>query len=351
MRFLLIIIASSTSFYTWGQEIGSATVYPENDRDSLRSQYITRFPDYFFLYPVLKQRSLNFELEKRGTKGGQVTYRPNNSYSFGIGTYLFELGFELAFAVPLQKKSILQYGESDARDVQLHILGKSWGADVFYQKYSGFYVRESNNEPPSGLPYPQRPDINSRNSGIVAHYVFNNKKFSFRSAYNFAERQLYSKGSLVLFSALSNFKMQADSSILSREQKVIFGSTVAFTKLKYTTFGIAPGYTYSLIFKSFFLNGTLALGPAHHWIKYNLESNEKKDEIAVNSFVVARIAIGYNGERIFGGLTFITQGSNVKFEDARFSNNNATFKILLGYRFREFGFLKNRIWDLVPIKI
>jgi hypothetical protein len=114
---------------------------------------------------------------------------------------------------------------------------------------------------------------------------------------------------------------------------------------------VAPGYTYSVVFSNFFINGTLSFGPSHHWIKYRLKSGVEREDIAVNSFVAVRIGIGYNGERLFGGLSFLMQGSNVKFEDVRFSNNNGTFKILLGYRFKEFGFLKKRVWDLVPFKI
>ncbi len=319
-------------------------------RDSLRDTNIKRFPDHFFIYPVIKQRSLTFELEKRST-GDLLTFRPNNTFSFGVGTYLFELGFELVVAIPLDEKSKSIFGESKARDIQLNVLGKTFGVDLFYQKYSGFYITDNGNEPASGMPYPQRPDIISRNFGMTANYVFNNQKFSFRSVYNFAERQLYSKGSFLLFSGISSFKLSADSSILTPEHEANFGEEVSFENLRYTTFSIAPGYTYSLIYKNFFLNGTLAFGPAHHWIHYRLENSIDVYENSVNSFVAARIGIGYNGNRLFGGIGFVTQGSQVKFKDVQFSNNNGTFKILMGYRFREFGFLRRRVWDLVPFKI
>lgn len=325
-------------------------VQPATDKDSVRNIFIKRFPDHFFLYPVVKQRSLSFELEKTN-RSDLLTFKPNNSYSLGVGTYLFELGFELAFAVPLDQKSKSIYGDSDARDLQLNILGKQWGLDAFYQKYSGFYLTDKGNEPAAGTPYPQRPDIASRNFGLTGNYVFNNKKFSFRSAYNFAERQLLSKGSFLMFASISSFKLSADSSILSNPREQIYGEKVSFKNLRYTTFSLAPGYTYSLIFNNFFLNGSLAIGPAHHWIYYKLESGTDKNEIAINSFVAARIGIGYNGDRIFGGVIFLTQGSRVKFQDVAFSNNNGSFKILLGYRFKEVGFLKKRVWDLIPFKL
>lgn len=326
------------------------TLAPAASKDSIRDTFIKRFPDHFFLYPVLKQRSLSFELE-REDRSELLTFKPNTSYNFGVGMYLFELGFELTFALPVDERRKSLYGDSDARDIQLNVLGKKFGIDAFYQKYNGFYITDPKNEPPADSPFPQRPDIDSRNLGITGNYVFNNQKFSFRSVYNFAERQLYSKGSFLVFASLSNFKLSADSSILNTQQRVIFGDQVSFEKLHYTTFSIAPGYTYSVIFKNFFLNGTLSVGPAHHWIGYELEGGPDRSEIAINSFVAARIGIGYNGDRLFGGVSFVTQGSNVKFQDVRFSNNNGSFKILLGYRFGEFGVLKKRVWDLVPFKI
>lgn len=323
---------------------------PATDKDSIRDLYINRFPDHFFVYPVLKQRSLNFDLRKND-RSDLLSFKPNNTYSLGVGLYLFELGFELAFAVPVQEKSKAIYGESHARDIQLNVLGKKWGLDAFYQKYTGFYKTDRGNEPEPGMPYPQRADIFSRNFGITGNYVFNHQKFSFRSVYNFAERQLYSKGSLLLFTSIRSFKLSADSSILSNQQEVVFGDQVSFKQLRYATFSVAPGYTYSLIYRSFFLNGSLAVGPAHHWIYYELETGAGRNDISINSFVAARVGIGYNGDRIFGGIIFLSQGSIVRFDEVQFSNNNASFKILMGYRFGEVGILKKRVWDLIPFKI
>ena len=321
------------------------------DKDSVRRYYIKQFPEHFFVYPVLKQRSLHFELAKRD-RSASLTYKPNSTYNLGLGVYLFELGLEFSYAIPLKEKSLERFGESKARDVQLHVLSKRWGADIFYQRYKGFYIVDKENEPLAAEPFPQRPDINTKSFGITTHYVFNNQKFSFRSAYNFAERQLYSKGSLLLFGALNTFRVRADSSVVNDNRQSDFGDHVAFTRLRYTSFAIAPGYTFSITYNNFFLNTTLAVGPAHHWINYDLEDSPATHyDTDINAFVGARVAIGYNGYRIFGGISFISQGSTIKFDSVNFSNNNSVFKILVGYRFREFGILKKRVRDMIPFEI
>ena len=348
MRSIALVSFLMVSFASWAQELELSTPHPS--KDSLRDGHIQLFPNDFFVYPVLKQRTLSFELEKTD-RSRLLTYRPNNTYSFGVGLYLFEVGAELAFAIPVAEKKTELFGNSKARDIQLNLLGKKFGLDVYYQRYRGFYITDRDNEPGKDLPYPQRGDIVSRNLGLTGSYIFNSKKFSLRSVYNFSERQIFSGGSFLALANLGRFTLEADSSILDRTQEVIFTTDASFKKLRYSTFSIAPGYSYNLIYRNFFLNGTLGFGPAHHWIYYEHNAGAGKNEIAINSFVAARIAIGYNGDRIFGGIAFLTQGSNVKFEEVRFSNNNASFKILMGYRFKEFGSLKKRAWDQIPFKI
>lgn len=352
MRFILLPCLLFFIVEASAQEAG--LIEPEEekpvteDKDSVRRYYIKDFPEYFFLYPVLKQRGLNFELS-RTDRSALLNYKPNNTYSLGLGAYIFEVGVELAFAIPLKEKSIEKFGASRARDFQANVLAKRWGFDAFYQRYAGFYITDRDDVPLANETFPQRPDIGTHSFGVTGHYVFNHQKFSFRSAYNFSERQLYSKGSFVLLTALYTFRVAGDSSIIKGDRQAQFGEEVNFTRLRYTTFSIAPGYTYNLTYNNFFLNATLALGPAHHWINYDLERDATTNyDIAINSFFGARVAIGYNGYRMFGGVSFISQGSTLRFDTVNFSNNNSYFKVVVGYRFQEFGILRKRFWDYVP---
>jgi hypothetical protein len=347
MRSIFLIGFWVASCVCFAQELEVSTPHPSTD--SLRDGHIGLFPNDFFVYPVLKQRTLSFELEK-ADRSRLLTFRPNRTYSLGVGLYLFEVAAELAVAIPVAEKKTDLFGKSKARDIQLNMLGKKFGLDMYYQRYRGFYVTDRDNEPGRDMPYPQRGDIVSRNLGVTGSYIFNNKKFSLRSVYNFSERQIYSAGSFIALVNLGRFTLEADSSILDSSQELVF-TNESFKNLRYSTFSVAPGYSYNLIYRSFFLNGTLGIGPAHHWIYYQHETGKGEREIGINSFVAARIGIGYNGERVFGGISFLTQGSNVKFEEARFSNNNASFKILMGYRFKEFGRLKKRAWDQIPFKL
>jgi hypothetical protein len=346
MKKVLTIAFVLLSTGAFAQDDIQVSRYPGSPGDSIRSQYIKSFPDHFFIWPVIKQRKLAFEMQRLSDSDRSVFFESNKPYSFGLGMYVFELAFELAFAVPLDEQSKYIYGESDARDIQLNVLGKKWGGDLFYQKYSGFYVNDESMKVPSGIPYPQRPDIATRNYGVTLNYTFNHNKFSFRSAYNYVERQLRSSGSFLLFGSLSSFRAAGDSAILGDPYVSEFGVGANIKEIRVTSLSIAPGYTYSLIYKGFFLNGALAIGPSHNWLAFTPENANTKHDIKFNAYVSARIGLGYNGDYIFGGISFMSQARTAKFETIQLNSANNLFKILIGFRFKEFGILKKRVWDL-----
>ena len=316
--------------------------------DSLRAFYIKEFPDRFHVWPVLKYRSLAFEIRDRDTAKNSISFRPNNAATLGLGFYLFEVVFEVTFAVPLGEQQQKIYGKTDARDFQANILTKSWGVDLYNQKYSGFYKDDARTTIPSGTPYPHRPDIYTRNYGISGFYVLNNKKFSLRSSYNYADRQIRSKGSFIVYGTINAFRASADSAMVSANERVGFGKGSDFEDIRSTTLSIAPGYSYNLVVKKFFLNGTIIAGPAHDWVYYKTADNKEKYDVSFNGTYSLRLAMGYSSNRIFGGIGVVMQARVVKFQDVRFENMSNTVRVLIGYRFQEKGILKKRIWEFLP---
>lgn len=314
-------------------------------RDSIRNLTVQRFQEYFFCWPVLKQLSTSFEF--RADAGKNVKFKPNSSYHLGFGVYLFEVQFELTFALPLDDNSKRLYGDSHSEDEQANILGKSWGADLFISDYRGFYKDDSANPTGSNKPFPQRPDIHTHNVGVNGIYILKPNKFSLRSAFNFAERQKKSGGSLTLVGSLNTYRASADSAILSQKYDAVFGKMTDFNRLRTTNFSLAPGYAYAVVFKNVFLNTSLAVGPAVNWINFSVVGGQRYAQTSLNAFIDFRVAIGYNAQRFFTGISFINQSRNFKFESTNFTSSSTTFKVVIGYRFREFGILKKKASDLL----
>lgn len=319
--------------------------------DSIRSKFIRAYPDHFFIWPVIKQRSLQVEARSLVDDNRLVTFKPNNSVSMGVGFYLFEVAFELTKAVPINEQSIARFGKTDASDFQLNALGKYWGFDIYRQKYQGFYLEDSFTPVLRDQPFPQRADITTRNFGMAGIYTFNRDKFSFRSSYNFAEHQLYSRGSWFVTGTINSFRMDGDSVILSIDNRDRFSTNADFISLRYTTLGVAPGYSHNFVYKNFFLNLTFGLGPAHNWTYLKRSDGSERYNVSINSISVLRIGLGYNNDRFFAGMGFVNQSRNLKIEDMRVSNATGIFKIVAGWRFKEVGILKKRAVDFIPFKI
>lgn len=316
---------------------------------SLRSTYIKDFPDDFFVWPLLKQRTTSFEVALQKDRNQRLTYKPNNSFGLGAGIYAFGIGAEFTFAIQPKQELQYTYGHSSATDLQLNLLSKRWGMDVFTQHYAGFYVTDPNKTIPAGTPFPQRPDISTWNTGLNGIYVFNKNKYSLRAAYNFSEKQLRSGGSFLLSGTLNTFSLRADSAVYGLNYEAVLGANSAFQKLDYTTLSVAPGYGHTFVYKNLFLNASLSVGPAHHWVYYQSHGVDY-NSTTVNTFFDARFAVGYNGDKFFMGVTFVSQARNMKFQLIDFTNSSSTFRFLVGYRFREYGVLKKNVWDFLPFK-
>ncbi len=325
-----------------------ATSFFANAQSSnpVRTNYIKDFPDDFFIWPLVKQRTTSFDIALQRDRAQKLTYRPNNDYGLGVGIYAFGIGAEITFAIQPKQSSQDIYGHTSASDLQLNLISKRWGMDVFTQHYAGFYVSDPNKSIPPGTPYPLRPDISTWNTGINGIYVFNKNKYSLKAAYNFSEKQIKSGGSFILSGTLNTFSLRADSAVYGANYETIFfGSNSAFQKLDYTTFSVAPGYGHTFVVKSFFINASLSIGPANHWVSFQ-SHGVNYNSTTLNSFLDARVALGYNGDKFFTGITFISQARNMKFQQVEFTNSSSTFKFLVGYRFREKGILKKNLWDI-----
>ncbi len=312
--------------------------------DSTRSEFIERYPDKFFVWPLFKKRSLSFDV--RTANHDKIKYKPNNSFSLGFGIYLFEISAEISFALPINEKNQYTYGNTDAREFHANFLGNGWGMDVFRQKYAGFYFPDHSKSSSQNV-FIKRPDIELTNTGVNGIYVFNKKSFSLKSAYNYSERQIKSGGSVILTSNLNTFRLTADSAIVT-QQAASSSPSSGFQLMRYTTLSIAGGYTYTLVYRSFFLNGAFSIGPAHNWILYNRPGEEEHYDTAINTFTDIRVSIGYNSDRFFGGMSLVTQSRNIRFEDVQFANTNTFAKLVIGYRFNEVGILKKRAHDYIP---
>jgi len=330
--------------------LNSQLLYAEIDdwpKDSLRSRYIHEFDDRFYIKPIVTVRSLSLDLiDERGAED-DIKYDPSSNNFLGVGLYMFGLGAEISFKLPQNEAEVPPsiYGETESFDLQTNIYARKWGADLSYQRYKGLYIenpRDHYDGWEDGDPYPIRDDLELEYLQANIFYIFNNQRFSYRSPYIQADQQLRSQGSLQAGLFFSNLEFEADSSLIPPGARASFPSNESIQRGRVTTIAILPGYTYTLTWKSIYLNAAIAVGPGNLWTKFNREDSEEQ-VVKVRPVLNFRAAMGYNGSWFFMGLTAVNQVVSARIDNLDINSSSANIKLFFGVRFREVGILKKRI--------
>lgn len=326
--------------------------YGQSDADSLdrqksvRSEYIQDFDDKFYIKPLLTVRTLNLELKDQNGRVDDVSYSSTTNSYLGLGVYLFNIGLELSFRLPNDRQDPGTYGETDVFDFQTNLYSKKWGADLTYQRYRGFYLEDPKAHVSSwnnGDPFPQRRDLAISNSQLNVFYIFNHEKFSYRSAFNLADMQLRNAGSFLLGLSTSTFSFSADSTLIPLESRNRFTEDAILSGARFTVLGLLPGYAYNFVYKQFYLNLSLSVGPAHMWIRYTTQDRERND-IAIQPIVNIRSALGYNSPTFFGGLSVVSHAVSHEIDNLDINGSSGNVKLFIGYRFQEKGVLTKSLF-------
>ncbi|MEO1054868.1 MAG: DUF4421 family protein [Bacteroidota bacterium] len=326
--------------------LGASSFGFTGDKDSLSNTYIKRYPDRFYIKPLLTIRSLELELTHRITDQ-RVDYKPNGTRYAGLGIFFFDIGLEASLRLPENSQmNPERFGRTRIFDFQANIYTKALGVDVNYQRYKGFFIRNPGEifESWTGTDnFPQRRDLRLSNTQANIFYIFNHDTFSFRSAYSQADRQLRSKGSLLVFTSITQLSVSADSSLVPSEIRDTFSEAGDFSDGRFTTLAFMPGYAHNFVYKTLYFNLSLAFGTGYQWEDYTLGDNKVEDaQFTMTSNL--RSALGYNGDKFFAGASLVFQNVQSTIDDIRVESLTGNIKVFIGYRFKEKGFLKAKLF-------
>ncbi len=289
---------------------------------------------------------LNMELNPSSPTPGvdTIKYNPhsigNIFASFSYGAF----GLRLSTNTTPDNESRRLYGDSKIQDWQFRFYGKYATYDFFYQDYSGYYIEKSSEIQPSltsSDPRIQRPDITNRHYGIQAIFVFQPDNYSVGSSFEHSYRQKESGGSLLGTVGLNQHQITADSALIPTEVQSRWGDFSQFQRGRFNTARLGIGYGYNfVVMQSFYLAALLALnyglqeqsfdlGPSsiHRWVS-NIGSN-------------AKIGIGYNGPKNFGGFQILGDLNEIPLANAKVGMSTLSITAFWGTRFSDvhLGFL------------
>lgn len=295
------------------------------------TSYFKSYEDYLIGRFYFSQKYTSMVI-RNDDQNYDLNYRPNTTFNMGIGaTYKFAtLNIAIGFDFLNPDKG---QGETKYLDLQFHSYGRKMMVDVFGQFYDGFYLDPKGKATTSDKYY-LRPDMFVMELGASAQYVFNNKKFSYRSSFMQNEWQKKSAGSFLagveLFYGQTRYDSTAIPTVINPEV-----AAYDYKKMTFVEAGPNVGYAYTLVIKKhFFLHASASVSLDYGATEvFGTGFSTKGSEFSPNSSV--KFAAGYNSDVWIVNLLFTNSGVNMATdgENQEVGINTGNFRIILAKRF------------------
>lgn len=244
--------------------------------------FISGFAEKFLVEVFLAKDIMTLDYEPSGAP--ELSFISNNPPSLGAGIAIMNTLLNFSYGYGMRFMSDKSKGKTKSFDFQLHHYGRKFMADLFIQRYKGFYLDEPRFE--------LCPDLAVRHYGIHGSYIFNHPKFSYRAVYAHSERQLRSSGTFLAGAGAHITEISSDSSL-------VIGTRNRF---RFFQAGVSGGYAHNWIIRSnWFIDLSCTAGVnIGEGIK---GSGDKK--IGVFPMLMARAAAGYSGRTWSAGFGFV----------------------------------------------
>lgn len=299
-----------------------------------REYYVEDFTSKVNISPFAFKSSNMFTLQGKG----RLDYEPNDYLSLGIRFMHKWLGFAYSYA-PKNLQERLK-GTTTYTNFQLNSYGKKMGFDIYYLGYSGYYISNTRQleELRTLVPkneFIKRPDIATISIGTNIYYIYNHKKYSYRSTFVQNEIQKHSAGSFMLSASFSYYNISADSSIVPAAF-VNVENEARLRRGDFYSLCFMPGYGHTFVISNGFfitlsLFGGLNIQQQHYFVDI---SSKQFDKAAFIPRVMGRGGIGYNSKKFYCGIMSIGDDYVVplsKGEKLTYLVGSASF--YLGFRF------------------
>ena len=255
----------------------------------------------------------------------ELSYLPNNPLKLGLGLSWKNTILSVAGGYGFDFMRDRKKGKTESLDLQYHHYDRKFIFDFYAQHYKGFYMEEED-RPENDIEL--CPDLVFRQLGLNAHYVFNNKRFSYKAAYVQNEKQVRSAGSFLLGGGVSWTRIDSEGSFLYNER----------SSLDNFQFGVDIGYAYNWVVNPrWLINGSITGG-----IRFGSEkiSTFGKEKLKVYPTALPRLSVIYDREKWALAFTFVNNTSFPAFsEDDNITLLTGMFRLSYIRRIDDFPFL------------
>lgn len=268
----------------------------------------------YFSMPNLQLGIFYFYNDENGKarETREIKYLPNVNMSMGADVSYGIYGFSYSREIPDSGEDRNKYGKSKYNDFQFYYYGDKLGADVYYQKYSGFYLENGDalgySDNPSVF---KRSDLSMISAGLNLYYSFSDE-FSLNKAFKVTRNPIKNGGSFLLMLSPNYFGLLSSRSLILPDQEDLYGEYSGFYKGRYLSVALSPGYAYAFTADNGFCFSASVFGGLG--IMNKDYSTSGKHVLSVSSSIKANVKfqLGYNGDSIFYGLTGLGDGTSAR---------------------------------------
>lgn len=306
-----------------------------------RDDYVREFDNSFHLRVFLQHRPTALVVKDQENRA-QLRFTPNATPSLGVGGNILDIGFALVVKLPSSFAfNKIEFDESRYHDFQLNYYRNRFALDFHYYFYEGFFLGGTKNLPELSLSNTiLRPHLDTEGANLLGIYIFRPEKFSYRSYFNQANKQVKSGGSFIAMTSLDYFILNSsDSMLVPSVYKKSFHSPGSLEKGNFSSLAIMPGYSHTFVKGNFYLNFSFAFGPDFQYKVYNTES-EKKNQWKLEGKFNLRGGFGYDNDKLFIALLYLNRGNNYGAGGLNLSHNSDLLRFTVGHRFPETQWMK-----------
>lgn len=328
---ILLLACGSSWAKTSGKTAGNKKSTDEKTAADKEPDFIAKLT---FSMPSLKLGIQHYE-EQDETE--QIEYSPNVRMSWGIDLSYKGYGFSYSMELSTAAKDTGLYGKTEYRDYQVYYYSSGWGADIYYQKYSGYYLENPETfGQVQGDSVSLRPDMKMQSAGFNLYFAFNDE-FSFNNAMKCIFTGNGWKSSFLLMVSPNYFRVDSGSSLLPPSEEALYGDEAGFKKGEYYSLSVSPGYACSEKFSNNLFFTFIVFGGIGGMSKSTTNDSGKTKEAGVCIKANVKFNFGYDSTHFFCGLTGLGDGTSTRnpFADSDSSIMSYVLKaeIFAGVRF------------------
>ena len=311
---------------------GSLSLIAQKSVDS--TAYIIDYSDKLLLrvYTITKSNSLTIT---NTVVGNSLVLEPNGQTNIGLGFNYKRFGLGLAFGLPKSTESNNKYGKTQRVDIQGSIYGTKIGGDGFFQLYKGYY-----NSNPNDIidwndeSFPQIPSMRILSIGMSSFYLFNSEKYSYRAAFVRDVVQKRSAGSFLLGVFANYDEAKTDNGFIPQEFPDSARAKIDLKEFATLAFGITVGYAHNFVIKENLIIG-FAIIPGFGYQRIDIVhlNDDTGIEDQPAGQLLSRLAIGYEFNKFYLGLTGSVNFRNLDFNPYDFQLATQQFRFIIGKRF------------------